>query len=80
MPGGQGVFSQPLIGIGSHENYRRTITVRYQSALQIDATHARHPYIGDKAFGISQAAGPQKLLAGRESRCRITERSDERIL
>ena len=37
--------------------------------------HARHLHIGDQTFGIRQATGLCKRLAGCESRCRVTEGS-----
>jgi hypothetical protein len=45
---------------GGHEDCRRAIAVRYQSALQVHPTHAWHSHIGDQTFGIRQAAGLQE--------------------
>ena len=78
-PGAERALSSPLNGIGSHEDYRRAVAVRYQSALQVHPTHARHPHIGNQTFGVRQAAGLQELLGGCEGRCRVAEGSDERI-
>jgi hypothetical protein len=73
----------PLTHLGGrkcrHENDWKKVTLRGQSALQLEAVHLRHLHIAYDAEGPCQLWRSQKLLGGGEAARRPTERSDQSV-